>query len=201
MSMQQNPTPPESHSDQDLEIQGHNYDGITEYDNPMPGWWVWLFWASVAFTPIYVLGVHQMGFINSYEDDLAESLEDLEQIRSTYAAENETFEADETALIAYAGDPNQITAGQGIYTQNCLACHGDAGQGIIGPNLTDAYWIHGPTLVDMYNVVTNGVIEKGMTPWDSILSPEQRGQVVAFIYSLQGSNPPNAKEPQGELYE
>ncbi len=85
--------------------------------------------------------------------------------------------------------------------QYCMPCHGDQGQGLIGPNLTDAYWLHGNTDVDLFNVITRGVVEKGMTAWESTLSAEQRAQLVSFIRSLAGTTPPGAKEPQGTLYE
>ena len=88
-----------------------------------------------------------------------------------------------------------------LYQANCMPCHGAAGEGGIGPNLTDAYWIHGSTHLSMFEIVTDGVLEKGMTPWGSILSVEERAQIVAFVASLQGTNPPNAKAPQGELTE
>lgn len=187
-------------SSDDLVIQGHNYDGIEEYDNPMPGWWLWIFWISVVFAPIYFIGVHQAGFINSYGDDLAAGQAEIQAIRDAHEAANPSFVVDDSTLARYVADAAAVEAGAAIFAQNCLACHGPAGGGLIGPNLTDDYWIHGNRHTDLYNVITNGVIEKGMTPWGSILSPEQRAQLVAFVRSLHGTNPEGAKEPQGELY-
>lgn len=198
--MSDNPTTPVPEDPHGVAIEGHSYDGIQEFDNPMPGWWVWIFVATIVFTPIYVLGVHVYGFINSYEDDLAEGQQELQVMREAYAAANPTFDADSTTLAVYASDPAQVAAGATAYATYCAACHGDQGQGLIGPNLTDAYWIHGGSDVDLYNVVTRGVVERGMAPWEAVLTPEQRAQVVAFIRSLQGTNPPGAKEPQGVEY-
>lgn len=185
----------------DRPIQGHRYDGIKEYDNPMPGWWLWIFWATVLFAPVYILGVHAFGFINSYQDDLAEGEAELQAVRDAYEQANPTFTADEETLAGYVGDPAAIEAGSQIFATNCSPCHGNAGQGLIGPNLTDHYWIHGHRNTDLFEVITNGVVAKGMTPWGAVLTPEQRAQVIAFIRSIQDSNPPGAKEPQGELYE
>jgi cytochrome c oxidase cbb3-type subunit 3 len=187
--------------EQDVVIEGHNYDGIREYDNPMPGWWLGIFWASVVFAPIYMLGVHVFGFIDTYEEDLAQGQAELQEIRSAHEAANPTFLADEGTLAAYVGDEVHVEAGARLFATNCAACHGNAGQGLIGPNLTDRYWIHGSRNADLFGVITNGVIEKGMTPWGSILSPEQRAQLVAFIRSIEGTEPDGAREPQGELFE
>ena len=186
-------------NERDQVIRGHNYDGIKEYDNPMPGWWIWIFWATVVFAIIYPIGLHGLGWINSYSDDLADGQAELEVMRT--AANTGGGITDEASLAAYIGDDAHIAAGNEIYQTNCMPCHGDAGQGLIGPNLTDDYWIHGNQNMDLFNVITNGVPEKGMTPWESILTGEQRAQLVAHLRTLHGTNPPNAKDPQGELIE
>ena len=113
-----------------------------------------------------------------------------------------------TALVAL---PLAITAGAAQAAGDasagrakaavCAACHGAEGQGLIGPNLTDAYWIHGNTNVDIFNVISNGVVEKGMAAWEAVYTPEQRAELVAFIKSIQGTNPTDAKAPEGELME
>jgi len=193
---------PDSSDDRrDVTIEGHSYDGIQEFDNPMPAWWVWLFVACIAFAPIYVLGVHVFGYINTYEGDLIESEKDLQVIKDTYAAAHPAFVADPTTLTSYLGKPEAIAAGGILFAQQCKSCHGEQGQGIIGPNLTDKYWLHGESDVDLFNTISKGVLEKGMPPWEAMFSPEQRAQLIAFIRSIEGTNPPNAKAPQGKLYE
>jgi cytochrome c oxidase cbb3-type subunit 3 len=97
--------------------------------------------------------------------------------------------------------PEMVTAGQEIYLQNCSACHGSQGEGMIGPNLTDEYWLHGGDVKDIYRVIKYGIPDKGMVPWESNLTPLQISQVANFIASIGGTNPPNSKEPQGEKYE
>jgi cytochrome c oxidase cbb3-type subunit 3 len=182
-------------------LQGHSYDGIKEYDNPMPGWWIWIFWASVAFSVVYFVGITWFDFVDTYEDDLAEGQQELQAMRTAYAEANPTFEPTPAALADYVGDNAAIQAGAETYASVCASCHGDNGGGLIGPNLTDQYWIHGGSNVDIFNILTDGVPAKGMPAWDSQLSPEKRAELVAFIRSLQGTDPPNAKEPEGELVE
>ncbi len=182
-------------------IQGHNYDGIEEYDNPMPGWWVWLFWICVAFAPVYVLGMHVFDVIPTYEEKLEADQAELAKIRTAWDAQNPTFEASNAAIAGFVGVDEAIAAGRELYSANCAVCHGNSGEGLIGPNLTDAYWIHGNENVDIYNVITNGVLDKGMTPWGNILAPEERSRLVAYIRSIEGTDPEGAKEPQGTLYE
>jgi len=182
-------------------ISGHNYDGIEEYDNPMPGWWVWLFIATILWSPVYFLGVHQFGFINKYEDDLAIQQADLTELRAAFEAANPTVSFSEESIASFIGVTEHIDAGATIFATSCAMCHGNAAEGLIGPNLTDAYWIHGRSNTDLFGVITNGVLEKGMTPWGNILSVDQRSQLVAFIRSIEGSNPPGAKAPEGDLAE
>ncbi len=182
-------------------IQGHKYDGIREYDNPMPGWWVYLFWGTIGFSLFYVLGLHAFNFIDSYQEDLAESTEMLESVRASYAEANPTFTVDEATLAQFVGDPAAAKNGSDPYTTYCAACHGAQGQGLIGPNLTDEYWVHGGSNVDIYNVLTNGVVEKGMPAWDNAITPEGRAELIAYIRSLEGTDPPGAKAPEGELYQ
>ena len=186
---------------QDQLIQGHSYDGIQEYDNPMPGWWVWIFIASVAFSVFYVLGINVFGYIDTYEDDLTESLENLASIRAAHAASQPVFTVDEATLETYVGDPAMIEAGAVHYATTCAPCHGDLGQGLIGPNLADGYWIRGNTNVDIFTIITQGSLEKGMPPWEGAFSPTQRAELVAFVRSLEGTSPPNPKAPEGELIE
>ena len=76
-------------------------------------------------------------------------------------------------------------------------CHGPQGQGLIGPNLTDTSWIHGGKLSEIKNTIENGVLDKGMLAWKGVLSPDEINNVVAYVHSLKGTNPPNPKAAQG----
>ena len=182
-------------------IKGHTYDGIREYDNPMPGWWTWLFVATVAWAPVYVLGVHAFDFIDTYEEDLAEARAELAEVREVYAATGPAFKTDAGALREYAGDAAMAEAGVAHFTALCAACHGAQGEGGIGPNLVDAYWLHGASPEDIYRVISEGVVTNGMPAWEGALSEEERAQVMAHVFSIRGTNPPGAKPPQGERVE
>ncbi|PAP75911.1 cbb3-type cytochrome c oxidase N-terminal domain-containing protein [Rubrivirga marina] len=183
----------------DRVIQGHTYDGIREYDNPMPGWWVALFWAGILFAPVYMLGVHVFDWIDDYGDDFAEAGERLEQVRLEYASTGPAFKTDEGALREYATDAAMAEAGAATFTAICAACHGQNGEGTIGPNLTDEHWIHGAAPAEVWTSIAEGFPEKGMPPMQDQLGEEERAQVLAYVYSLQGTDPPNPKEPQGDL--
>ncbi len=135
---------PTSNESEDQIIQGHQYDGIQEYDNPMPGWWVWMFIGSFFFSIYYLVGM-ETGYINTYTDDLEENLTELEAVRANFAASQPAFLVDEATLASYATYQAKIEAGAVHFTAQCAACHGAEGQGLIGPNLTDAYWIKGGT--------------------------------------------------------
>jgi cytochrome c oxidase cbb3-type subunit 3 len=103
---------------------------------------------------------------------------------------------DENSVKA-STDAGIIAAGKAVYTQNCIACHGAQGEGTVGPNLTDDSWIHGGTVNAIFKTIKYGVPEKGMISWEKTLTPKQTSDVSNFILSLQGSNPPNPKAPQG----
>lgn len=192
------PDPPPAPEGDAHVLPGHTYDGIREYDNPMPGWWAWTFVATVVFAVFYYVGITFFGVVDTYEEDLAESVAELDMIRHAYAEANPQFEADEATLAAFVANAEMRTAGAAHYAAFCAACHGDAGQGLIGPNLADAYWLHGASDVEVFTVITEGVPAKGMPPWGDALSAEERAEVLAYVRSLEGTDPPGAKAPEGE---
>jgi cytochrome c oxidase cbb3-type subunit 3 len=173
----------------------HEYDGIREYDNPLPGWWVATFWASfffaIGYLAYYYVSPHGVSVADAYEADMAEARA-IEAKRSLGEA------VTEAGLKKLSLDPALMKDARAIFVQRCLPCHGEKGQGVIGPNLTDAYWIHGGTLMDVYRTVSDGVPQKGMPPWKMQLSPIQTRQLAAFVGVL-GQNPVAGKAPEGEL--
>ncbi len=183
-------------------MQGHHYDGIQEYDNPMPGWWIWLLWATVAFSAVYFVGITYFDWVNTYEDDLAQGVEEIQAIRQAHAEDSGgSFEVTNASISNYVGVDEHVTAGEETFQRVCASCHGENGQGVIGPNLTDAYYLHGGSNVDIFEVLRDGVSSAGMPAWEGTLTPEERAQVVAFIRSIEGTDPPDAKDPEGERYE
>lgn len=104
----------------------------------------------------------------------------------------------DSTIIAYANDKQNVTIGQKLFHTKCTPCHGRLGEGMIGPNLTDNYWIHGSSVRSIAKTITNGVPEKGMISWRYELLPTEVGQLIAYVNSIKGSNPPNAKQKQGQ---
>ncbi|HUH74255.1 MAG TPA: cbb3-type cytochrome c oxidase N-terminal domain-containing protein [Chitinophagales bacterium] len=178
---------------------GHVYDGIKELDNVTPPWFTFGFLASIAIAIIYMWVYHVSKSapmqIEEYNIEMAKAEEAHNEYLKTQASA-----VDENSVI-FLTDASSIANGKKLYEANCFACHKADGGGSVGPNLTDAYWLHGNTAGDIFKIIKYGVLEKGMTAWADVLSPVQISEVVSFIHSIQGSNPPDAKEPQGELYE
>lgn len=175
----------------------HSYDGIQEYDNPMPFWWKAIFVVTVIWSPIYVVGI-EMGYINTYEMNLEAEVVENNALRQTI--EKEAPKIDEAMMVAAFKDDAMVAHGSKVFASTCASCHGQKGEGLIGPNLTDKFWIHGGAPMDVHKVIVDGIADKGMPPWGSVLSSEDQVNVVAFIHSIQGTTPENAKEAQGEEY-
>ena len=189
--------PNENKPDQDHLLE-HSYDGIQEFDNPMPRWWVYLFWATIIFSILYFFNVPGFGIgkgrIADYDRDIAAAASADAKRKAAQPAG-----ASGEQLTAMTKDASVVALGKQVFGQNCAACHrADAG-GQIGPNLADDYWLHGGTLEQIHTTVVDGVLEKGMPPWGKVLKPNQLDAVVAYIYTLRGTNPPNPKAPQGDL--
>lgn len=182
----------------DQVMEGHTYDGIQEYENPLPFWWIALFGITILFAIVYFIGSFVTGSIDSYEEDLAQGMEEIQQMREAAASQAPAY--DEATLIAITDDPANAEAGNLTYQTYCAICHGANGEGGIGPNLTDDYWIYKGDRETIFSVITNGA-QNGMVAWESVISAEDRAKLVAFIYSIHGSEPDNAKDPQGELWE
>jgi cytochrome c oxidase cbb3-type subunit 3 len=172
----------------------HSYDGIQEYDNPMPRWWVITFWATIIFAVVYALNIGGIGVgegrIAAYEKDMA-------AFRAAHPVPESKISPEE--LLALAGKPDEVAQGKAVFTKNCIACHGPDGGGLIGPNLTDDYWLHGGKIEEIHTTIFNGVLDKGMPPWGKILQPAEINAVTTYVWSLHGTTPAKPKEPQGEL--
>lgn len=173
----------------------HDYDGIRELDNSLPPWWVYMFYITIAFGVIYMTYYHFSGVGPSsrelYEQEMKNAAERVQAYRALQAGN-----VDETTVEALT-DEQDLALGKTVFETNCVACHGAMGEGGVGPNLTDEYWIHGGTIKDVFKTIKYGVPEKGMISWQSQLRPQDMQRVASFILTLQGTNPPNAKEPQG----
>jgi cytochrome c oxidase cbb3-type subunit 3 len=172
----------------------HEYDGIKEYDNPLPKWWTSIFWITIVWAGLYALNLPGIGIgkgrIANYERDIAAA-------RAKYGTPSAGAPIDEATLVAAMKDPQVLALGKTTFMSNCMPCHGPEAGGVIGPNLTDDYWLHGARPGDVYRTVTGGVLPKGMPAWGAVLKPEQQKAVVAYVLSLHGTHPANPKAPQG----
>jgi cytochrome c oxidase cbb3-type subunit 3 len=180
-------------------LTSHEYDGIYELDNNLPPWWKGLFYATIAFGVVYLMYFHvlDLGALQQeeYEQEMAQAKIDVDAYLATAAA------SIDESNVTITDDVARINAAQEIFVKNCSACHGMAGGGGVGPNLTDSYWIHGGGVQDIFRVIKYGVPEKGMIPWQAQLTPVQMQDLASYVITLEGTDPPNAKEPQGEPYE
>jgi cytochrome c oxidase cbb3-type subunit 3 len=184
---------PVVNSEHEIVDEGHHYDGIEELDNPPPGWIMAIFYVTIAISIFY--GAYYF-WLNVGD------LQDVEYAKKT-EAHDQKFKKDNeaSASLALLTDEASVSAGATIYKDmNCAACHGVNGEGnAIGPNLTDDYWLHGGKFENVFSLIKNGFPTKGMTAFKTQLNDEKIQQVASYVLvHLKGTNPPNAKEPQGE---
>jgi cytochrome c oxidase cbb3-type subunit 3 len=182
------------------ELLDHDYDGIKEYDNPLPPWWVYLFIITIVFSVVYMFYYHFTDMGDSQKTEYTKEVKNWDdKIAALAAAGNSELTYTETDY-AIIKDEAVITSGQAVFTKNCVSCHGVNLEGGVGPNLTDDYWIHGGKMENIITTILNGVPEKGMITWKNTLLKKEVLATANFIKSKYGTNPPNAKPPQGNLY-
>ncbi len=184
------------------ELLDHEYDGIREYDNPTPGWWNWLFFLSFVFSVAYFFHYHVgigQGVVTSYEAEM-----DVHREQEAARALAERGRVSEQMLQVAMEDPTVVSGGETVFAQFCASCHNKDGAGLIGPNLTDDYWLYGDaSLMAIRNIVAAGVPAKGMPAWDKVLSSDDLTKIVAYVGTLRGQNiqgkgPQGQKAPAGE---
>ena len=175
----------------------HEYDGIQEYDNPMPRWWLYIFWGSIVWAALFWFNVPGIGVgegrIADYDASVAAAAAQFPPTPHAAPAAG--------ALLAMSTDPAALAAGKTVYATYCVACHAADGGGIIGPNLTDNFWIHGGAPEQIYTTVHDGVLAKGMPAWGQSLTPDEVTAVAAYVISLQGTSPASPKAPEGTAVE
>jgi cytochrome c oxidase cbb3-type subunit 3 len=175
-------------------LTSHSYDGIQEFDNPMPAWWRRVFWATFAFSLGYFAHFQLTGNGASVEQSYAE---DMREFRELQAAQALGEKVTEEGLVRLMKDPVLMRDARTVFVARCVQCHADHGQGNIGPNLTDDYWLNGGgKLEDLYEIVSNGRTLKGMPNWGQKLRPIELAQVVAYVGTLSHTNVPG-RAPQG----
>lgn len=176
----------------------HQYDGIQELDNPTPAWFMYLFYSTIVFAVAYlliyhVLGVGQLQYAE-YKTEVAQA--DIAKKVFLSKAANRVDEN----TVKLVNDPAILASGKVVFSTTCMPCHGALAEGKVGlgPNLTDDYWLHGGKINSIFKTIKYGVPAKGMPTWEKQLSARQISDVANYVKSLHGTNPPNAKEPQGD---
>jgi cytochrome c oxidase cbb3-type subunit 3 len=178
---------------------GHDYDGIRELNNRLPPWWLYGFYLTIVVAVIYLWRFHVShtgpSSIEEYETAIAKA--DLEV--SEYL-KKKGDNVDENT-VTYLTSATDIDAGKALFANpaNCVVCHREDGGGNVGPNLTDDYWVNGGSIKDIFKTIKYGT-NKGMRSWQDDFSAKQMAQIASYVKSLHGTNPPNPKEPAGQLY-
>ena len=175
-------------------VLDHEYDGIREYDNPLPRWWVWMWAGSFFFSVAYFFHYHVSQNGTSVADGY---LQDMAEGRELEAKQSLAEPVNEDSLGKLMSNAALMSDAKSLFGLRCTPCHGQHAQGLIGPNLTDNAWIHGAgNLRDIYAVVEGGVASKGMPAWGRQLTPIELRKLVAYVGTLRGSNVPG-KAPEG----
>ncbi len=175
----------------------HNYDGIQELDNSLPPWWKYGFIITIGFACVYLLNFHVFGNGKNPTQEYAAEMASAQVAKEAYEANNKDKIDESNVAMA---DATGINNGKGNYMANCVACHGTKGEGGAGPNLTDEYWLHKGSLNAIYNTLKVGYAEKGMQSWAIKFNPKEMSEIASFVKTLKGTNPPNGKAPQGDIY-
>lgn len=179
-------------------LMNHDYDGIKELDNNLPPWWVYLFYGCIFFAAVYLVRFEIMGGDNQEMELKKEMAQAKIEVAEYMKTAPDLMDEKTVTLLTEAAD---LESGKTIFTTNCAACHrADAG-GMVGPNLTDENWILGGGIKEVFHTITNGGRDgKGMIAWKGTLKPKEIQHVASYILSLKGSNPKDAKAPEGEVW-
>lgn len=157
---------------------GPAIDGIEEYNNPLPRWWLYMFYSSIVVAVWYWFAYPSWfgeGYLKWSQNKDYE--QEMEMAKTLYPAKV-------ININDFVNKAEFVESGKAIFAQNCASCHGPEGKGLVGPNLTDNTWIHGGKPEDVYNTITKGVSAKGMPTWGPVLGGEKVAHVATFVYSL-----------------
>ncbi len=175
----------------------HEYDGIRELDNKLPPWFIALFYGTIIFAVIYMVNYHIIGDGKVMEDEYAAEVKQA-KIEQQLLSKSGAMIDEET--VTQLKDATSLANGKAIFVKDCVACHGQNAEGIVGPNLTDDYWIHGGGIKNVFHTIKYGVPAKGMISWEAQLSPTKMQEVGSYILSLRGTKPANPKAVEGTLW-
>lgn len=172
----------------------HAYDGIEEYDNPLPGWWKWLFIASIVFSPFYWVYYHSGTEGRSVEDQYSVAL--AENTRLQFAEIGE-LQLDEATVASFMHKDSWVKVGESVFRANCVSCHGREGEGNVGPNLTDDAYKNVASLGDIAKVIHNGAGNGAMPKWSNRLHINEIVLVSAYVATLRGKDIEGGRPAEG----
>ncbi|MDG1808594.1 MAG: c-type cytochrome [Pirellulaceae bacterium] len=189
--------PPEhSHAVEPMVPMEHAYDGIQEYDNPLPGWWKFLFWVSIIFAPLYYFYIHSGVEGRSQIDQYNNHMASVFELRFSEIGE---LQGDRETLLKYMNEsPEWLAVGKVVYQTNCVSCHRADGGGLVGPNLTDDYWKHVTNIEDIVKVIEDGAANGAMPAWRNRLSHQNQIVLTAAYVAAMRKNPVSGKSPEGK---
>jgi cytochrome c oxidase cbb3-type subunit 3 len=174
----------------------HDYDGIKELDNDLPPWWKYGFYITIVWAVVYLFYYHLGGSGTLSHGEYNKEME-LATLAKEEFMRNAKNNVDENTIVFYK---ELLADGSKLFTGNCATCHGNAGEGNVGPNLTDEYWLHNGGIKDIFKSIKYGWPNKGMKAWEPDFTPVQIQALASYIYSIRGTGPANAKAPQGDKY-
>lgn len=174
----------------------HAYDEIHELDNPVPRWFNVLFYGTLVFAVAYLIIYHVADIGDRQDTEYVKQVEKAAIDKRLYLAKTPAI--DENSIKF---DQSMVANGATIYAASCAPCHGDKGQGLVGPNLCDEFWLHGGSIKDVFKTIKSGFAAKGMPGWEKNMSAKNLAEVASYVISLKGTNPDGAKAAQGEKYE
>ena len=175
-------------------VLSHEFDGIQEFDNRLPNWWMWIMYGTIIFSVFYWIVFHTLELRQLPREQFAEVMAKAEEEQLARMA---AAGIDNDFFVALAKNDAKVASGREIFTKHCVACHLDQGQGFVGPNLTDGVWIHGCDPMSIQKTVNEGVAAKGMPAWLNQLGPSRVMDVVAYVMTFRGTNVAG-KAPEGE---
>jgi cytochrome c oxidase cbb3-type subunit 3 len=175
----------------------HDFDGIKELDSKIPPWFSWLFILTIIFAAYYMIDYHIVGSGQVQYEEYAQEVK-IASLEREALIKSGAFVNEETVTLLT--EASGLSSGKAIFEANCIACHAADGGGIVGPNLTDDYWIHGGGIKNVFKVIKYGVVEKGMIAWQTQLNPNQMQEVASYVLSLHGTTPAAPKQPEGEIW-
>ena len=165
-------------------VLDHAYDGIYELDNPMPGWMWMIFAGTIIFSFGYV-GYYWFGPGPSIHQEYASAYKGYEAKR-VEREKTESSSVTEEVLVAAMADAGVLERGATIFKEKCVACHAANGEGLVGPNLTDNFQIHGATRRAIYLTIRSGVAGTAMIAWGDQLSLPDLNAAAAYAAALRG---------------